>query len=163
MYWLFEFGGGVVAINKFYFQLGDERYSTKERSDFLFETYYITEYVSRLIKKEKYIYEKANKILIYLGEDELDIDYSEIFKSVCVKLKDEYLPPSCHNQSERVEWVLGKLNKAGILLNKSIPKISGSIDCSLKQFKGKLYRNIWKFHSRKIKSLGEIQLECETK
>jgi len=150
-----------VAINKFYFQLGDEKYSVKERSDFLFETYYITEYVSKLVKKEKLAYEKANKVLIYLEEDKSGIDYSEMFKSVCVNIKDEYLPPSVHNQSERVDWVLGKLRKAGELLNKSIPKISASIESSLKLFEGDSYRNIWNFHSRTIKPLGKIQLECE--
>lgn len=150
-----------MAINKFYFQLDKNRYSTKEGSDFLFETYYITEYISRLIRKERFVYEKANKVLIYLGSEVSDIDCSEMFKCVYVNLNDEYLPPSSHSDSERVEWVLDKLRKSGMLLDNYIPKFSESMNRSLREFVGDLCRNVWVFHSKRVKPLGKVQLECE--
>lgn len=150
-----------MPIRKIYFQLPEYSKNYQDRSDFLFETNYITEYYSRHIKKDKFTYEKANKLLIYPDSDTLDVKYEELFKSVSCYLPNRYEEISVLNGHDRADKIIDLIVISSMNLDDKMAGFHEAILEITDSFKENGYLNIWEFHARTIKGLGKLILECE--
>ncbi|WP_373033158.1 hypothetical protein [Sulfurovum sp.] len=129
--------------------------------DFDLSLFHITEYISRDIYKQRYKYEKANKIVIEIDHAKEELLYQEMFKSItynCTFSGEEMLALSRIEQREKI---LEILNISAKKVDKLIPGIKETIEDSISSFREGEYKNIWLFKKRRITGSGTAKLICE--
>ena len=150
-----------MPIRKLYFQIHENSINQPHESDFCFHTYFVTEYLSRVISKEKLEYKTTNKLLIYIDSPTSEINYEEIFRSLSVYDQVNYNSIGDLNEKVNVETILKIIQTSADRLEELVAGISKVVSRAINDFKKDSYKNIWNFHQRTLKNLGEVNLECE--
>lgn len=150
-----------MPIRKIYFQIHEDSINQSHESDFCFHTYFVTEYLSRIIAKDKLKYKTANKLLIYIDSPVSEVAYEEMFKSIRIYSQFKFNEIGCLSNDDNIEVLLKIIQSSTNEAEELVPGLSKAINQSICAFKNSLYKNVWKFHQRTIKELGKISLECE--
>lgn len=150
-----------MTIKKIYLQINDDSKMYSFNSDFSFETYFITEYISRDIFKKKYKYEKANKLIIYIDSKEKTVKYSDVFKVLECFMVISYSDIIKLDKEERTEKILNIIEKAAWNCDKTIHGIGSSTQDSIHCFREGGYKNTWLFQKKKINKVWNAKLICE--
>lgn len=68
-----------MTINKIYLMIDEKGESYSARSDFGFEVFFITEYLSRDFYKHQFKYKDVNKLIIYIESTDVGMEYNNYF------------------------------------------------------------------------------------
>ena len=150
-----------MPIRKIYFQIHEDSINQSHESDFCFHTYFVTEYLSRIIAKKKLKYKTANQLLIYIDSPVDEITYEEMFKSISIHNQVNYTEIGDLGENKNVETLLKIIQSSADGVENLVNGISKSVKGAIYDFKNSSFKNIWNFHQRTLKELGKINLECE--
>lgn len=150
-----------MTIKKIYLQIDDKGENYGCNSDFLFETNFITEYLSRDIGKLKFVYSKSNKLTVYIEAGRNAVEYSDVFKSLRCYMEQSYSDISELKFEERTEKILEVIEASAKLYEKVVSGLGEAIVNSAQSFRENNYKNVWLHNKRRIKGVGDAKLICE--
>jgi hypothetical protein len=149
-----------MTIRKIYLQIDEHGSNYSTGSDFLFETFHITEYISRDVYRQKLQYQDANKFLIYIESNKDDVEYEPIFRLVAFRSTMPYEEIAQFAGQARTERILKLIEDAGASCDALVPGLREAIIRSTASFRAGGYTNIWQFKKKRITGLGIAELIC---
>lgn len=150
-----------MTIRKIYLQINEEGANYSARSDFDFEVFFITEYISRDLYKNKFKYEDVDKLVVYIESPKPDIVHDKLFKSLDYTSTMSYMEISRLDGHERIDKILELIEIAGSAYEFFMPGIRQVIHESIESFRNSGYKNIWLFKRKRVAAVGNLELICE--
>lgn len=136
-----------------------ESYSA--RSDFGFEVFFITEYLSRDLYKHRFKYKDVNKLIIYIESTDVGMEYNNIFRTLNYRYALSYSEINQSSGRERTERILSLIESAASAFEIKIPGLQQVMHDSIESFRNGGYKNIWLFKKKRVNGLGNVELLCE--
>ena len=150
-----------MTISKLYLAINEDSELYSAQSDFDFEVSFITEYISKIIKKNKFKYEDAIKLIIYIDSGNKGIEYKPMFNVLVYNTTFSYLDVKQLDGHDRTEKILDLIKFASSKYETYIPGIKKAILEAIELFKNNSYKNIWLFKKKQISGVGQAELICE--
>jgi hypothetical protein len=150
-----------MTISKIYLAIDQNGANYSARSDLDFEVFFISEYVSKDLCKNKFKYKEANKLITYIESTNQGVEYDKLFKTLDYKSTLSYLNISQLEGQERTEKILGLIEAAGSAYDNFIPGIRQAMRDSIDRFRNSGYKNVWLFKRKRIDLVRQVELICE--
>jgi hypothetical protein len=137
-----------MTFNKIYLYLDNDEYEREIRSDFLFETSIICDFINRKLKKLKYKSDKIKVLGIRLNNTgKLDSTIEDGYCEVCIPA--DYEIYKTYIDSDKIDYFLDKINSGLNSIKQKIDLPYDDIDNIINDFKESGSVNKWKFKTFK--------------
>lgn len=150
-----------MTITKVYVAINEESEEYTAQSDFDFEVFFITEYISRNLKKYKFKYGSVNKLIIRMDSTGESVVHEPEFNSLRFNTSYSYRDFNKLNGTNRTQKILELIDKASLAYESHIPGIHQVMRSSIDSFRSDNYKNTWRFKKKRIPGIGEVELICE--
>jgi len=150
-----------MTISKIYLAIDQNGANYSAGSDLDFEVFFVSEYVSKDLCKNKFKYKEANKLITYIESTNQGVEYDKLFKTLDYKSTLSYLNISQLEGRERTEKILCLIEAAGSAYDNFIPGIRQAMLDSIDRFRNGGYKNVWLFKRKRIDLVRQVELICE--